>query len=71
MSTATETATFSFDVDLVGTLSFEAPVGTDPEVVLEAIRYQLCLDNRLDLPEGVSLDFNGVERIAVEFAEQD
>lgn len=70
-TTATETATFYFASTVTTELSFKAPADTDPEVILEAIKNQLCLDNRIDLPEGVSLDCIDTEQVEVDFIEQD
>lgn len=70
-TTATETATFYFASTVTTELSFEAPADTDPEVILEAIKDQLCLDNRIDLPEGISLDCLDTEHLEVDFSHKD
>ena len=70
-TTATETTTFYFDLDASCSLEFQAPVGTDPQTIIDAVQGQLCIDNRLDLPEGVSLGCSDVDSSRIDFVEQD
>jgi hypothetical protein len=71
MTTATETTTFFFDLEASTTLEFEVPVGTDPEAIIDILSYQLCIDNRIDLPEGVSLACGSLDTVRMDFVEQD
>ena len=71
MTTATETTTFYFDLEASTTLELEVPVGTDPQAIIDAISYQLCIDNRLTLPEGVSLGCGGIDADRMDFVGQD
>lgn len=70
-ATATGTTTFYFDLEASSTLEVEAPVGTDPEVIRKAVFIQLCIDNRIDLPEGISLDCADMDIDRLDFVGHD
>ncbi|MDB4336769.1 hypothetical protein N9996_04225 [Synechococcus sp. AH-603-M21] len=71
MTTATETTTFYFDLEASGTLCFEAPVGTDPQTIIDAAIGQLRVDHRLDLPEGISLSYGDLDNPTVYLVDED